>query len=171
MGERGISNSIKNLKYSRDSPASFNCSMLEKIIPKPGRQKEGNGRRERGYLLLAFWLLYCGTSKISLHKNTKGKRVRSSLAQSGFTLTWFFPTPVHLRSSQTCTVHDRKQDASQYILRFLLIGCYYAEQSNCHLGLLYVPQMKAAFCLRMDSFEETIHLPFWLHTYFCSYPR
>lgn len=79
VGERGISNSIKNLKYSRDSPASFNCSMLEKIILKPGRQKKGNGRRERGYLLLAFWLLYCGTSKISLHKNTIGKRVTSSL--------------------------------------------------------------------------------------------
>lgn len=73
--ERGISNSIKNLKYSRDSPASFNCSVLEKIIPKPGGQKEGNGRRERGYLLLAF-CLYTYTlwqKKVSLHKITTGK--------------------------------------------------------------------------------------------------
>lgn len=62
MSEReGIANSIKKCKYSRDSPASFNCSMLEEIIPKAGRLREGDVQRERGYL--ALMNTHCGTEK------------------------------------------------------------------------------------------------------------
>lgn len=58
MGEReGIANSLKNCKYSRDSPASFNCSMLEEIIPKAGRLRDGDVQRGRRLLLISFLAL------------------------------------------------------------------------------------------------------------------